>query len=324
MQECIEYVQDLKYNQGYGWLLKIPEAITKQAIKDLDKSYKKFFKGQGGYPKFKSKKHSKISFYQRTDNLRQIDETHIKITGIKGAVKCDRFVLPKKVQNPRISYDGKYWYLSFSYEVEVPELEHTDEVIGVDLGIKELAVCSNGYVAENINYTTRVKKIERRKKRLQRKIANKYEIHKQGKKYIKTNNIKKLEKQVALLDRKLRNIRDTYIHQTTYDLVKTKPKRICIEDLNVSGLMKNKYLAKSIQEQEWSKFRQYLTYKCDFYGIELVVADRKYASSQICHKCGYKNPKVRNLSVRNWVCPQCMVRHDRDYNASLNLMQYAM
>ena len=225
--------------------------------------------------------------------------------------------------NPRITFDGKFWYLSFSYEIECLPKSTSDKIVGVDLGIRSLAVSSDGVVYPNINKTKRVRQLEKRKCHLQRKLSNKYEMNKDGNIYIKTNNIKKLERQIRLIDRTLSNIRDTYIHQVTYDLVKTKPNCIVIEDLNVSGMLKNKHLSKSIQKQCFYKFRQYLTYKCEFYGSNLVIADRFYPSSKICSCCGFKK-KFLSLSQRTYTCNNCGASSDRDLNASINLRNYAL
>lgn len=324
VQECIEHIQELKRNNPkYKWINETPEAMTKYAIKCLDEAYKSFFKANKGFPQFKSRKHSKVTFHNREDNLRQVDDTHIKISGIKTPIKCNKCVLPKKVKNANVKFDGKYWYLTYSYEASVYNRPLTKEIIGIDLGIKDLAILSNGKVYENINHTTEMKKLERRKNRLQRQISHKYECNKQGNKFIKTQNIKKLEHKLKLLDRHISNKRDTYIHTITSEIVRTKPSKVVLEDLQVKNLMKNKYLAKSIQEQEWHKFRQYLTYKCQFNGIEVVITDKYYPSSQLCSCCGYKNKQVKNLAVREWICPNCNTHHDRDYNASVNLMKYA-
>lgn len=322
VQDLIEHIQDLKYSGDYNWLLEVPESVTKQAIKDLDKAYKAFFKrGNKGFPKFKKKSKTKPSFYVRSDKFKQIDSTHIKVTGIKTHIRMKPFRVITQLLNPRISFDGKYWYLSFSYEVDNLPKSDSDEVIGIDVGVSHLATISNGVVYENINKTKRVRQLEKRKRHLQRKLSRKYEANKEVNKYVKTNNILKLEQELRLVNRKLKNIRDTYIHQVTYNLVKTKPGYIVIEDLNVRGMLKNKHLSKAIQEQEFYKFRQYLTYKCQFYGIELIVADRFYPSSKTCSCCGYKK-KFLSLSERTFICPECGQVIDRDLNAAINLKIY--
>lgn len=322
VQDLIEHIQDLKYSGGYDWLLEVPESVTKQAIKDLDKAYKFFFqRGNKGFPKFKKKSRTKPSFYVRVDKFNQIDSTHIKVTGIKTYIRIKPFRMITQLLNPRISFDGKYWYLSFSYEVDCLPKSDSDEIIGVDLGVKSLATTSDGVIYENINKTKRVKQLEKRKRHLQRQLSRKYEANKEANKYVKTNNILKFEQKLRLVNRKLKNIRDTYIHQVTYDLVKTKPSIIVIEDLNVKGMLKNKHLSKAIQEQEFYKFRQYLTYKCQYYGVELIVADRFYPSSKTCSRCGYKR-KFLSLSERTFICPECGLIIDRDLNAAINLKNY--
>ena len=321
VQQGIEHIQKLKHNNpDYDWVNSVPEAITKQAIKDLEKAYKSFFNRGFGKPKFKKKGKSNVSFYQRTDNFRQVDDTHIKITGIKTYIKIKKSNIPKKVSNTRVSYDGKYWYLSYTYDIEEKKNDGID-VIGVDLGIKELAIVSNGATYKNINKTQLIKKLEKRKKRLQKQVSRKYEMNKQGKEYIKTKNIKKLEQRIRLQDRRLANIRNTYIHEVTKDLVRTTPKKIVIEDLNVRGMLKNKHLSKAIFSQCFNKFRQYLTYKCKLNGIELEIADRFYPSSKMCSCCGNVRKQL-SLSERVYKCKKCGLEIDRDYNASINLSRY--
>lgn len=324
VQELIEHIQDLKYSKEYSWLLEVPEAVTKQAIKDLDKAYENFFRrGNKGFPKPKKKGRCKDSFYQRTDRLKQVDDTHVKITGIKEPVRMSKCFIPERVMNPRVVFDGKYWYLSFTYEVEeLPKIED-GEIVGVDVGLKNLAVTSDNVVYKNINHSYRVMQLEKRLKRLQRRLSRKYELNKQGNKFVKTNNIKKLENQIRLIHRRLRNIRNTYIHTVTMDLVRTKPRMIVIEDLNIRGMLKNKHISAWVQKQCFHKFRSYLAYKCKFFGTELVVADRFYASSKICSCCGYKK-RFLSLSERVYRCENCGHMQDRDLNAAINLRNYGL
>ena len=322
VQDCIKHIQELKATEEYSWIKETPEAITRQAIRDLDKAYKNFFKrGNKGFPKFKRKDKCTVGFYQRTDNFRHIDSTHIKITGIKEPVKCSKCIIPNKVVNTRVSFDGKYWYLSYTYEKDIDTNPNTEEIIGVDLGIKDLAVCSNGKTYRNINKDRIIKQLEKRKKRLQRQVAKKYQLNKQGNKFVKTENIKKLEQKIRLLDRRLTNIRNTYIHTMTKELVRTKPKAIVIEDLNVSGMMKNRHLSKAIQQQEFRKCRTQLEYKCKLKNIELVVADRYFPSSKRCSCCGAIKKDLK-LKDRIYHCNECGIELDRDFNASKNLKQY--
>lgn len=324
VQDLIKHIQDLKYSNEFSWISETPESVSKQAIKDLDKAYKSFFRrGYKGFPKYKSKRKAKLSFYQRSDNLHMVGDMHIKITGIKSPVRVKNPLLTDKFLDPRVSFDGKFWFLTYGIELNALPASESKQVLGVDLGIKNLAVCSDGREYRNINKDKTVLKLERRLKRLQRRVSRKYEINKVNGKFVKTNNILKLETEIRLIHRRLKNIRNTYIHQVTFDLVRTKPGKIVIEDLNVSGMMKNKYLADSIRKQCFYLFRQYLTYKCEFYGVQLVVADRFFASSKICSCCGNKR-KFLSLSERTYRCSECGTLIDRDYNASLNLRNYAL
>lgn len=322
--DLIRYADSLKYQAEYSWLKEVSSGVVRIASQDVSSAYDLFFKrGNNGFPKFKKKGRCKESFGLKADksHCKFVDSTHLKFSKIKEPVRIREHWIPEKILNPRVSFDGKFWYFSFSYEISDEELSISEEVIGVDLGIKSLAVTSDGVVYKNINKTKRVKQLEKRKCRLQRQLSRKYEANKEVNKYVKTNNILKLEQELRLVIRKLKNIRDTYIHQVTYDLVKTKPGYIVIEDLNVKGMLKNKHLSKAIQEQEFYKFRQYLAYKCQYYGTELIVADRFYPSSKTCSCCGFKK-KFLSLSERTFICPECDLVIDRDLNAAVNLKNY--
>ena len=176
VQDCQKHIQYLKHNlDEYAWLNSIPEAVTKQAVRDLDRAYKDAFNANKGFPRFKKRDRCKVSFYQRTDAFHQTDQTHVKITGIKEYVKIRPIAIPEKVWNTRVSFDGKYWYLSYAYEVKKEEISHSEETIGVDLGIKNLAVASDGRTYGNINHTSEVKRLEKRKRYLQRQVSRKYD-----------------------------------------------------------------------------------------------------------------------------------------------------
>lgn len=191
----------------------------------------------------------------------------------------------------------------------------------MDLGIKNLAICSNGMTYKNINKTNKVKKIEKRKRRLQRSISRRYEKNKKGKSYCKTSNIIKREKELLKVIKRLTNIRQNYLHQITSEIVKRKPSFICIEDLNVKGMMKNKHLSKVIQQQKFYEFKRQIEYKSKLYNIVLIIADRFYPSSKICSCCGNIKKDLK-LKDRTHKCNICNLVIDRDYNASLNLKKY--
>ena len=312
-----------------AWLYKVSNNVAKQAVKDACNSYKNFFKGLAEKPKFKSKKKSKPSFYHDNVKLKVKDNKLVNIEKVGWIKTNEQLPVNVKYFNPRISYDNKYWYLSVGIEQEETKEELMNVSLGIDLGIKELAVCSDGKVFKNINKTYVVRKIEKKLKRLQRKVSKKYEMNKIEKggenrcQYKKTKNIIKLEKQIQQIHRKLANIRKNYVHQTTTSIVKTKPYRVVIENLGVSNMMKNKHLSNAIRKQGFNEFKRQLEYKCKFRGIKLVIADRFYPSSKICSQCG-EIKKDLKLKDRIYKCNSCGLTIDRDFNASINLSRYQL
>jgi putative transposase len=326
-----EFTQ-LKKLQKYKWLNEISNNVTKQAIKDACNTYKRFFKGLCKYPKFKSKKHSALSFYQ--DNVRiRFTDTHVKVEGFSMSKKqskqklnwiklCEKGRVPIdcKYTNPRFIYDGLYWYVSVGIEVDDNAIIPSNEGIGIDLGIKNLAVCSDKNTYENINKTQRIKKLEKRKRRLQRSISRRYEKNKKGASYCKTSNVIKREKELLKVTKRLTNIRQDYLHQTTSEILKRKPSFICIEDLNVSGMMKNKHLSKAIQQQGFYEFKRQIEYKSEWNNIPVIIADRFFPSSKLCSCCGHIKKDLK-LSDRIYKC-ECGNVIDRDFQASLNLKIY--
>lgn len=322
----------LKKTEEYDWLNDISNNVTKQAIKDACSAYKRFFKGYSRFPKFKSRKHSAPSFYQ--DNVKiQFSDTHVKVEGFSMNKKknkqklnwirlCEKGRIPTncKYINPHFKYDGWNWYLTIGIEYEDSDSAPVNDGIGIDLGIKDLAICSDGNKYRNINKTQKVKKLEKRKRRLQRSISRRYEKNKKGECYCKTSNIIKSEKELLRLNRKLTNIRQNYLHQTTSEIIKRKPSFICMEDLNVSGMMKNRHLSKSVQQQCFYEFRKQIEYKSAWNGIPVMIADRFFPSSKLCRCCGNIKRDLK-LSDRIYKC-ECGNVIDRDYQAALNLKQY--
>ena len=225
-----------------------------------------------------------------------------------------------KYTNPRFTYDGLYWYVSVGIEVNNNANLPSNESIGIDLGIKDLAICSDGNSYKNINKTQRVKKLEKRKRRLQRSISRGYEKNKRGVSYCKTSNIIKREKELLKIVKRLTNIRRNHLHQTTSEIVKRKPSFICLEDLNVSGMMKNKHLSKAVQQQGLYEFRRQIEYKSEWNNISVIIADRFFPSSKLCSCCG-NIKKGLKLSDRTYKC-ECGNIIDRDFQASLNLKIY--
>lgn len=314
----------LKKTNEYKWLFAYSNNITKQAIKDACDAYKRFFKGLTRKPKFKSRKKSKPSFFNDNVKLKFTNSTvHLeKIGKIKLAEK-NRVPLESKYYNPRITFDGLSWWLSVGIDFDIMKnTKEKTEGIGIDLGIKELAVISNGSIYENINKTPRVKKVYKKLKKVQRSVSRKYEMNKNGKLFIKTNNIIKSEKIINRLHKKLANIRTNYIHKITSTLVKTNPEFIVMEDLDINGMMKNRHLSKAIQEQKLFEFRRQIEYKCKWNDVKILFVGRFYPSSKLCSSCGQIKKDLK-LSDRVYNC-NCGYGMDRDLNAAMNLMNYGL
>ena len=326
-----EFTQ-LKKTEEYSWLNEVSNNVTKQAIKDACNAYKRFFKGYSKFPKFKSRKFSVPSFYQ--DNVKiQFSDTHVKVEGFATSKKKNkqkinwirlvehgRIPTDCKYVNLRIKYDGINWYITVGIEYEDSTTIPSNDGIGIDLGIKDLAICSDGAKYKNINKSQKVKKLEKQKRRLQRSISRSYEKNKKGESYCKTNNVIKKEKLLLKRNHRLTNIRKNYLNQTISEIVNRKPRFICIEDLNVSGMMKNRHLSKAVQAQGFFWFRKQLEYKCSDKGIQLIVADRFYPSSKLCSCCGNIKKDLK-LSDRVYRCA-CGNMIDRDFQASINLKTY--
>lgn len=326
-----EFTQ-LKKTEEYSWLNKVSNNVTKQAIKDACNAYKRFFEGYSKFPKFKSRKFSAPSFYQ--DNVKiQFSNTHVKVEGFATSKKKnkqkinwirlaehDRIPTNCKYTNPRIKYDGLNWWITVGVEYKNPTVILFNDGVGIDLGIKDLAICSDGTKYKNINKGQKVKKLEKQKRRLQRSISRSYEKNKKGGSYCKTNNIIKKEKLLLKRNRRLTNIRKNYLNQTTSEIVNRKPRFICIENLNVSEMMKNKYLSKAVQQQGFYRFRRQIEYKSAWNNIPVIIADRFFPSSKLCSRCGSIKKDLK-LSDRIYKC-ECGNIIDRDFQAALNLKKY--
>lgn len=261
-------------NTTHPWLKEVGSNVIKQAVKDWNDARIRFFKGLGEAPKYKSKNISKPSFYVNYENLRRVNGGFRgeKLGFVKTTQPLPRIPKGSHYKNPRISFDGKYWYLSFSYKVLDISVDLTDLVIGVDLGVKNLATLSTGEFIENINKSRRVKQLEKQLRREQRHLARQMQANTKG--YLTTanggrkpiykrplelcSNIQGTKRKIKLIHRKLHSIRMNHLHQTTFYLVKQLPKGIVIEDLNVKGMLKNKHLAKHIQNAMFYEFRRQL------------------------------------------------------------------
>lgn len=313
------------FRKTYGsipWIVDICKDVNHEAIRDYGTARSNSFRNHkdGYHTKYKSRKDSIQGFAVDARKLKFKGKVYLPKVGWVSVNQT-----PKKriYKNPRVIFDGQYWYLSLGLEVETKQVELTEEVLGLDIGLKNLVTTSDGTLFENINKTKTVKKLERERKQAQREMARRYikGSTKQSKNYYRSKY------KHARICRKLTNIRENHIHQVSSALVKTKPKAIVLEDLKVQNLLSNHCLAKAIQDASWYKLRTYLTYKAEHQGIEIVLAPSTFPSSQLCSNCHQRfdvNAQKRTwgLDIRNWKCSHCEVEHDRDENAALNLKWY--
>lgn len=315
------------------WLAEVGGNVAKCAVKDAEQAFRDWLSGKRGKPHFRSRNRSRISFYVNYESLsRQNGGFRGERLGfVRTTEPLPKLPKGEKYSNPHVSYDGKFWYLSVGYPVKKEEVELSGESLGIDLGIKSLAVCSNGRVYKNINKSARMKKLNKRLTREQRRLSRKIENNISGydakrKPIFKTplqdcSNIQRQIAKVRLINKHIADLRSNHLHQTTAEIVKTKPSRIVMETLNVRGMMKNKHLAKAVGEQGFFEFKRQIAYKSEFYGIELVNVPTFYPSSKTCSCCGNVK-KTLKLSERVYVCESCGTVIDRDLNAAINLANY--
>lgn len=318
-------------NQEYRWIKEVSSKSVKQSIMNADRAFKNFFKGKSHFPKFKKKNKSDVKMYfVKTDSkvIIACERHRIKIPTLGWVRLKEKGYIPTNpnthiIKSGTISCKAGRYYISVIVEQQrnvKPQLDNFG--IGIDLGIKDFAICSNGKTYKNINKSSQIRKLEKKLKREQRSLSRKYENYKNLNKNMKgeatRQNIQKQKLKVQKFYRKLDNIRTNYINKVISELVRTKPMWITIEDLNVSGMMKNKHISKAITQQKFFEFRTKLLAKCNEYGIELRIVDRFYPSSKTCHNCGCIKSDLK-LSDRTYHCCECGYTEDRDYNASLNL-----
>jgi len=304
-----------QYKKEYEWLREVDSLALANAQLNLDKAYRNFFRDKSvGFPKFKSRKINKFSY--TTNNQKgtvSIENGYIKLPKLKSRVKIVQHrEFDGTIKSCTVSQtpSGKY-FVSVLVETEIKELSKTENKVGIDLGLKEFAICSNGYRYANPKH---LRKSEKRLKKLQKDLSRKA----RG-----SQNRAKARVKVAKLHEKIANQRKDFLHKISSQII-SENQAIVIEDLRVSNMLKNHKLAKAISEVSWAEFRTMLEYKAEWYGREIIVARSNYASSQLCSGCGNKSSQTKDLSLRTYVCSECGLEIDRDYNASLNLLKLAM
>ena len=319
----------LKENPEYLWIKEVSSKSVKQSIMNAENAYKRFFKHQTNFPKYKKKNRTDVKMYfVKNSNTDTICERHrIKIPTLGWVMLKEKGYIPITkqgyiIKSGTVSKKAGRYYVSVL--IDIPETEKSELNnfgLGIDLGIKNFAIVSNGIIKKNVNKTPKLKKLEKKLKREQRSLSRRYEDLKKRKEKMKgeatKQNIQKQVLKVQKLHCKINNIRTDYINKTIAEIVKTKPSYITIEDLNVKGMMKNEHLSKAVASQKFYEFRTKLKAKCDENGIELRVVDRFYPSSKLCHCCGAIKKDLR-LSDRIYRC-NCGYVNDRDFNAALNL-----
>ena len=320
----------LPNNPDKSWVKDVSTKSTRKAMDDANRAYKRFFDGISGFPKFKKKSGNDVKMYfvkADAKNFIACERHRIKVPTLGWVRIKEKGYLPVKsvIRSGTISKRAGRYYVSVLID-EAANLKETgcgSKGIGIDLGIKDFAIISDGNIIRNVNRMSEIKKTEKKLRREQRSLSRKYEAlkhsnKKSDEKLHPGSNIRRQIIRIQKLHQRIDNIRTDRLNKIIWNLVRTKPDFITIEDLNVSGMMKNRHLARSIAGQRFYEFKTKLEYKCELYNIELRHVDRFYPSSKLCNSCGFRKQDLK-LKDRVFICDLCWYEADRDYNAALNL-----
>ena len=308
--DCNNYCnRELK--KDYEWLKEVDKFALTNAIYNMDTAYQKFFREHAGYPKFKRKHDSHKSYttnYTNGNIAVDFERGKVKLPKLKEVKAKLHREFTGQIKSATVSQvpSGKY-YVSILVETEHKELVHTNDSVGIDLGIKDLCITSDGKIYENPQI---IKKYERQLAKLQRQLSHKEK---------RSKNYHKIKKKIALCHEKIRNTRKDYLHKVSHEII-SENQVVVSENLQIKNMVKNHHLAKAISDVSWYELTRQLEYKAKWNGRKYIKIDTFYASSQICSVCGYQNPDIKDLSVRTWRCPECGAEHDRDINAAKNIL----
>ena len=308
--DCNNYCnRELK--KDYEWLREVDKFALTNAIYNMDCAYQKFFREHAGYPKFKSKHDSHKSYttnYTNGNITVDFENGKVKLPKLKAVKAKLHREFRGQIKSATVSqaFSGKY-YLSILVETEHKELAHTNDSIGIDLGIKDLCITSDGKKYENPKI---IRRYEKKLARLQRQLAKKEK---------RSQNYYKIKKKIAICHEKITNTRKDYLHKMSHEII-SENQVIVSEDLQIKNMVKNHHLAKSISDVSWYELTRQLGYKAKWNGRKYIKINTFYASSQLCSVCGYQNTEIKDLSIREWLCPGCGAKHDRDINAAKNIL----
>ena len=308
--DCNNYCnRELK--KDYEWLKEVDKFALTNAIYNMDSAYQKFFREHAGYPKFKSKHDSHKSYttnYTNGNITVDFENGKVKLPKLKAVKAKLHREFRGQIKSATVSqaFSGKY-YLSILVETEHKELAHTNDSIGIDLGIKDLCITSDGKKYENPEI---IRRYEKKLAKLQRQLAKKEK---------RSQNYYKIKKKIAICHEKITNTRKDYLHKMSHEII-SENQVIVSEDLQIKNMAKNHHLAKSISDVSWYELTRQLGYKAKWNGRKYIKINTFYASSQLCSVCGYQNTEIKDLSIREWLCPGCGAKHDRDINAAKNIL----